>query len=84
MELPDHRATRELAERLEGEGLRPLRRWRYLLVPAASERDAAELADRIRAEVPEGASVTVEGTEGATVAANPRLSAFALFGGMGA
>ena len=84
VELADHHATKELADRLESEGLKPLRRWRYLVVPAPSEQDAANLADRLRAEAPEGATVTVEGTEGATVAANPRLSAFALFGGLGA
>jgi hypothetical protein len=84
VELPDHGTTKELAERLESEGLKPLRRWRYLVIPAPSEADAEQLAERIRGEVPEGAAVTVEGTEGATVASNPRLSAFALFGGLGA
>jgi hypothetical protein len=84
VELPDHRATKEMADRLESEGLKPLRRWRYLVVPAPSEADAGDLAERIRAEAPAGASVSVEGSEGATVASNPRLSAFALFGGLGA
>ena len=83
VELPDHRSTKAFADKLEAEGLKPLRRWRYLVVPAPSEEDAAELAERIKAEVPEGAKVAVEGTEGATVASNPRLSAFALFGGLG-
>ena len=84
VELPDHGATKELAHRLESEGFHVLRRWRYLVITAPSEEDAAHLADRIRGETPAGATVTVEGTEGATAASNPRLSAFALFGGLGA
>lgn len=82
--LPDHRSTRELAERLEGEGLRPLRRWRYLVVPAPSEEDARRLAERIAREAPAGAEVAVEASYGEVVAANPGMSAFALFGGFGA
>jgi hypothetical protein len=84
VELPDHATTKELAERLEGEGFKVLRRWRYLVIPAPSEMDAQKLAERIRSEVPAGGSVSVEGTEAATAASNPRLSAFALFGGLGA
>jgi hypothetical protein len=84
VELPDHGTTKELAERLEGEGFNVLRRWRYLVITAPSELDAQKLADRIQGEVPAGGSVTVEGTEEATAASNPRLSAFALFGGLGA
>jgi hypothetical protein len=84
VELPDHGTTKELAEQLEGEGFNVLRRWRYLVITAPSELDAQKLADRIQGEVPAGGSVTVEGTEEATAASNPRLSAFALFGGLGA
>ena len=84
VELPDHGATKDFAERLEGEGFNVLRRWRYLVIPQPSELDAQKLSERIRAEAPAGASVTVEGTEAATAASNPRLSAFALFGGLGA
>jgi len=81
--LPDHHSTRELAEKLEGEGLKPLRRWRYLVIPVPSEDDGNELAARIRAEAPADAKVAVEASYGEVVAANPRLSAFALFGGLG-
>jgi hypothetical protein len=82
--LPDHRATRELAKKLEEEGLKPLRRWRYLVIPVPSEDDGSELADRIRAEAPPTARVAVEASYAQTVAANPRLSAFSMFGGLGA
>jgi hypothetical protein len=60
VDLPSLGATRELASRLEGEGLPVRRRWRYLLVPATTEEAAAELAERIRAEAPEGTKVHVE------------------------
>ncbi len=35
------------------------RHWKYLLVGAASEERANELAERIKAEAPEGSSVQV-------------------------
>lgn len=81
--LPDHRSTKALAHQLESEGLKPLRRWRFLLIPVPSEDDGNELAERIRAEAPADAKVAVEASYGEVVAANPRLSAFALFGGLG-
>jgi hypothetical protein len=81
--LPDHRSTKKLAEQLESEGLKPLRRWRFLIIPVPSEDDGNELAERIRAEAPPDAKVAVEASYGEVVAANPRLSAFALFGGLG-
>lgn len=83
VQLPDHGATKRLAGRLESEGLKPLRRWRYLVVPVDSEEDGNELAERVRAEAPPGARVVVQGSEGATAASNPRFSAFSLFGGLG-
>jgi len=82
--LPDHRSTRELAERLASEGLDVHRRWRYLVIPVASEEDGGELAARIRSEVPPDAEVNVEGTYGAVVARVPGAGAFSLFGGLGA
>jgi hypothetical protein len=82
VELPDHGSTRELAERLEGEGLDVSRRWRYLVIPVPSEDDGNELAERIRTEAPPEAKVSVEGSYGSVVANNP-YSGFALFGGLG-
>jgi hypothetical protein len=83
VELPDHGSTHELAERLRGEGLRVSRRWRYLVVPVPSREDGEKLAERIRAEAPADARVSVEGTYGSVMADYP-LSGFALFGGLGA
>jgi hypothetical protein len=81
--LPDHKTTKELANKLEGEGIKLLRRWRFLVIPVASEDDGHALADRLRSECPPDAKIAVEGSYGRVVADNPRLSAFSLFGGLG-
>jgi hypothetical protein len=64
IDLPSIHDTRELHARLADEGIDARRHWKYLLVGAASEERADELAERIRGEVPEGSSVHV-GTLGA-------------------
>jgi hypothetical protein len=81
--LPDHRSTKKLADKLEAEGMKPLRRWRFLVIPVPSEDDGNALADRLRQEAPADAKVAVEGSYGQVVADNPRLSAFSIFGGLG-
>jgi hypothetical protein len=60
VELPHHRETVELAERLASEGLDVTRRWRYLLVGAATEEQGHALAERIRGGAPSGAEIRVE------------------------
>ena len=40
--------TRKLSSRLSDAGIRHHRRWRHLLIPAATEEHAAELAGRVR------------------------------------
>jgi hypothetical protein len=82
VECRSHRDTVAVAERLRGEGLEPLRRWRYLLVGAVDEDAARQLADRLTAEAGPGCTVTVEGT-GAAVAAETPGNPFAVFGGLG-
>jgi hypothetical protein len=64
VDLPTLHDTREFALRLEDEGIDVRRHWKYLLVGAASEERATELAERIRSEAPEGSKVHV-GTAGA-------------------
>lgn len=66
--------ARALAERLEGEGYEPVRRWSYLLVGAATREDAERLAERLHGSVEPGGELVWE-----TVPGNP----FAVFGGMG-
>jgi hypothetical protein len=47
VELPSQDAATRLADELEGEGYKPVRRFRYLIVGTDSEEDARALAERI-------------------------------------
>lgn len=82
VQCPSHHDTVELSDRLRAEGLQPLRRWRYLLIGATDEDSAQALADRLTAELPPGATVTVEGSAAAVRHETP-FSPFAVFGGLG-
>jgi hypothetical protein len=75
VELPSHGAAERLADELEAEGYDIVRRWRYLIVGAASEEDARQLADRLHGRAEPGGELVWEVTP-----QNP----FALFGGLGA
>jgi hypothetical protein len=59
-DLGSHRQAVALARKLEGEGRAVVRRWRFLIVGAADEDEARELAGQIRQEAPPDATVTVE------------------------
>ncbi|MDX6606157.1 MAG: hypothetical protein QOD14_697 [Solirubrobacterales bacterium] len=61
IDLPHIRDTLPLAKKLRDEGLPVKRRFRYLLVGAATEDDAIELGKRLEGEVPEGSHVGVRG-----------------------
>ena len=60
IKFPTHHEAREFAKKLEAEGLQPVRRWHYMVVGAADEDAADELAERIRAEAPADAEVKAE------------------------
>jgi hypothetical protein len=75
VERETHAEADELADELEGEGYDVVRRWRYLIVGAASEEEARQLAERVHGEVEPGGEVVWEVTP-----QNP----FAVFGGLGA
>lgn len=81
--LPTHHDAREFAERLQSEGY-PLRRhWRHLQLGARDEDAANALAARLRAEVPPGSEIEVEGDAAdawAEVTAPARP--FSIFGGL--
>jgi hypothetical protein len=62
VDLPSRHDAVSLSERLRTEGIPAVHRWRYLLVGATDEDSAEALAQRIRAEVPAGSRVKVEGT----------------------
>ena len=74
VELDSHAEAEELADGLEQEGYDVIRRWRYLIVGAASEEEARALARRVHGEVEPGGEVVWE-----VAPQNP----FALFGGLG-
>ena len=60
VELPSHRDTVALADRLQDEGLSVVRRWKFLLVGANSEDQAKMLADQLEREAPAGSNVYAE------------------------
>jgi hypothetical protein len=82
VECESHHDTIALSERLKAEGLQHVRRWRFLLLGATDEDSANELAQRLRAELPSGCTVAVEGTLHAIEAELPP-NPFAVFGGLG-
>lgn len=69
-----HGDAGRLAEQLESEGYSVVRRWKYLIVGAASKEDAQALAERVHGEVEPGGELVWE-----VVPGNP----FAIFGGLG-
>jgi hypothetical protein len=81
VELTSHRDAEALAERLEAEGSSVTRRATYVLVGANDEDDARELAKRIEASAPQGATVHVEPGSGVAWQLLPN-NPFAIFGGL--
>jgi hypothetical protein len=60
---PHHGDAVELERRLSEDGLPVKRRWKHISVGALTEESATELAERVRAEAPEGTEVTIGATE---------------------
>jgi hypothetical protein len=60
VQLPSHRESVALAARLAEEGYSVVRRWRFLVVGANNEDQAAEFAGVIRQEAPADAVITTE------------------------
>jgi hypothetical protein len=76
-----HEAVR-FAECLREDGIQAVRRWKYVLIGAASEDDANVLAQRMREEAPPSSKVAVEGTWSEAYAERPP-NPFAVLGGLG-
>lgn len=74
LECGSREEAEKLADELKREGYRPLRRSHYLIVGAASEEEAHELAGRLHGEVEPGGELVWE-----VAPQNP----FAIFGGLG-
>jgi extradiol dioxygenase family protein len=82
IELASHHDAHALAERLESEGVPSVvRRWKYLLIGANDQDDAAALAKRLQGELPPGATIHVEPGSGLAWQLTPG-NAFAIFGGL--
>jgi hypothetical protein len=81
VEFPSHTEAREFDKKLKEEGLEPVRRWHYLVVGAADEDAAKELADRIRTEAPADSKVSVEGSLAAAWGERP-VNPFFFLGGL--
>jgi hypothetical protein len=82
IELVSHDDADAFAARLEDEGMPVVRRSTFLLVGAANEDDARELARRLAAQAPAGAVLHVEPGTGQVWQAIPE-NPFAVFGGLG-
>ncbi|MHB1569606.1 MAG: SPOR domain-containing protein [Solirubrobacteraceae bacterium] len=70
--------ARELAERLESEGITNVQRWSYVVVGATDEDAANALAERLRGEAGEDVQITIQDNTLA-LPSNP----FAVLGGLG-
>jgi hypothetical protein len=60
VQLPSHRESVALAARLAAEGYSVVRRWRFLVVGANNEDQAAEFAAMIQREAPADAVISTE------------------------
>jgi hypothetical protein len=74
VECASHDDARALAEELERDGYRPVRRWTYVIVGTGSREEAGQLAERLHGRVEAGGEVVWE-----VMPRNP----FALLGGLG-
>jgi hypothetical protein len=79
IECPSRQAAGALAEQLDGEGYKPVRRFHYLIVGTATKEDAEALAARLHGEVEAGGEVVWE----AQPQVRPSLPIFTIFGGLG-
>ncbi len=62
IDLASHADALTVADRLEGEGLAPLRRWKHVFVSVATEDEAKALAERLRGDSLGAENIIVEGT----------------------
>ena len=77
VELPSHREASRIADELEGEGYKPVRRYRYLIVGTASEEEARALAERLHGTAEPGGELVYEAARD-----NP-FAVFSVMGGSG-
>jgi hypothetical protein len=84
VQCASHHDAAALSQRLRGEGVPHVHRWRYLLVGAQDEDSAHELARRIERQAPAGSTISVEGAARAAFALSGNATnPFAVLGGLG-
>jgi hypothetical protein len=64
VDLDSRSEAGELSDRLSEKGIEHHRRWKHVLIPAATEEQAAELADRVREVAPGETEIHVEPAPG--------------------
>lgn len=77
VERESHREAEELADQLEAKGRPVIRRWRYLIVGAESEKDARELARELHGDVEAGGELVWEVENSGPFAIFRRLGSWA-------
>lgn len=77
VELPTQEEARRLADELESEGYKPVRRFHFLIVGTASEEDARALAERLHGTAEPGGELVWE------VARDNPFAVFSIMGGSG-
>jgi hypothetical protein len=82
VDLPSHGDAVRFEDLLRAEEVPAVRRWKYLVVGAADEDTARQLATRLEGEAPPGSTVTVEGSAEVVYDERPP-NPFAIFGGLG-
>lgn len=80
IDLAGRDEAKRFAERLRGEGLPVVRRWKFVLVGAIDEEHAKELAERLRLEAPPGSQAVAQGSWPGTYSQIQRP--FAFLGGL--
>ncbi len=83
IDFPSRHEAIEFGDRLREEGIPVVHRWRFLLVGAADEDSAKELAEQIGREAPADSKIKVEGTWQIAYAEQPP-NPFAVLGGLAA
>jgi hypothetical protein len=81
VECRSRRDAAALAAKLSQESIPSVHRYKYLLVGALDEDSANALADRLRAEAPDGCTVSVEGTVASVETSGP-INRYAVFRGI--
>lgn len=81
IDFPSRHEAVEFGDRLRSEGIPVVHRWRFLLVGAADQDSAGELAEQIRKEAPADSKIKVEGTWQIAFAERPP-NPFAFLGGL--